>query len=255
MKLKRLGSVIVLAAVALGASVPALAELPGSVIRFGYAYLHPIRDVEEDSSRQARLEYEADETTAMFLSYERKIADKTGLAFTLRRLSFDLSGQELILVESSGTNPLGDIYREDRVTGSVSMTPITAGLNFHLNSNESWDIYFGLYGSYTLTDELSFNTLYDRFLPGDPDNPILSGIDVYGGRNELELEDSVGWGAVAGLDWAPGEQESVLVSARLRYDLLGAELAGDGFGNPEFQVDPVSLEVGIAFRLNKPEED
>jgi opacity protein-like surface antigen len=159
-----------------------------------------------------------------------------GLGFGLERRFSDLIGLDLgvdwsqpeVTIDASHPD-VGLIQASDTLT----LWTFRAGLNFHLISGESFDVYVGPAVAWLRpSSELRFRATYE------------------GQSDELRAETSneLGWGATAGFDLSLGEYWMLCGSASyLKADLETTNVETGDDGNSD--LDPLSLRLGVGLRF------
>lgn len=211
-----------------------------NVFRFGAAYVSPTGDlsgeesVNEDLgdgtmlSLEGTLTLEPQSEVALLLGYERRVTDLFGVEFMVWNAKHDVDGRfngEYWLLDS-GTGELiehGAIQFAETL-GDVKVTPLTAGLNFHLTRQSRFDLYVGPTIGYVLYGDLDI------------------------GDERLSIDDDFTWGAAFGVDLPMGDK-GWMFSGALRY--LDTEASPDDLGptDESLDVSPWVVQVSAGYRF------
>lgn len=225
----------------LGVATLAAAADGDNIIRFGGAYVAPTGDLTGEASFvedlgdgttlafDGTLTLEPQSEAALFVGYERRLTDLLGVEFTLWGAEHDVDGQ------LKGTAWLLDSNTGELITtapidateklGTVTVNPVTAGVNFHLTPNARADLYLGPFVSYVLYGDLEAE-----------------------GEQALAIDDDFGWGAVVGVDISLGKSAWLLTGAA-RY--LDTEASPKDLGPDDDPLDVtpwvVQISAGVKF--------
>jgi len=159
-----------------------------------------------------------------------------GFGLGLERRFSDLIGVE-VGVDWSRPETTIDVFHPDvgriHVSDDLSLWTLRAGLNLHLVSGETFDLYVGPVVAWLRPSrELVFSATYEEQ------------------TDELRVKTSseFGWGATAGFDLAIGEYWTVNASASyLKADLTTTDVETGGQNSSGF--DPVTLRLGFGLRF------
>lgn len=231
---KTLAVVVVLMPIAAGAA-PAS---EGYIVRFAGASVNPTGDLRIDESdsfplgdgttleEEVRAAVEADRAFGFCVDIERRFNDLFGLGFTIMRADhdIDISGTETVRIrdDATGTILLEQTERLAISPGSVDMTPLLVGANFHFGGSEKVDLYAGPFVGLIDFGDLTFEG------------------ESVGFKNELA------YGATLGVDVAFGESKAGL-SASARYMIAGAET--DEVPSDTVDLDPLVVMFGLGYRF------
>ncbi|MCU0231641.1 MAG: outer membrane beta-barrel protein [Acidobacteria bacterium] len=115
--------------------------------------------------------------------------------------------------DGSGTIPSNN-YRNTRTTGEFDMLPVSLAANFHVFGRSYVDLYLG---------------------------PVVGWYFM-----SKNMNDTFGYGAQIGADWNLSDKGLALNTA-LKYMFVSPDIAGTG--GLTYDVDPLSLSVGLAYRF------
>lgn len=212
-----------------------------NVVRFGGAYVSPTGDLSgEDSFSEdlgdgttlafaGSLTLESQSAASPFLGYERRFTDLLGLEFTVWSADHDVDGrlQGTAWLLDSNTGELISVASLDvtEKVGKVSVTPLTAGLNFHLTPRSRADVYLGPFVSYVLYGDFEVE-----------------------GADSMAIDDDFAFGGVVGVDIRLGSGGWILTGAG-RYLDTSASPKDLGPGDDPLDVKPwvVQVSAGVKF--------
>lgn len=167
----RKGTVILVAALSLGACSVAAAAQGKHVIRFGGAFVSPTgnyatpiqftADIGNSLSLavDGTFEIEAKEAVALALGYEYRATALVGVDVNVFHANHDVDGR------IQGTYWINDIanngqlvetgpFDESEKLDDMTVTPLTAGVNFHLTPKAKVDFYLGAFAAYVTFGDL-----------------------------------------------------------------------------------------------------
>lgn len=219
---------VALVLAALLASLPALAAEPARVLRAGAVYLMPMERT-QDTQGLVTTRFEPDDAIAPFVAFAIPLKQEDGkwsAEFSVWTTTFDIDGLESETI----INP--DFTRdviETPFEGEITVTPITAGLNYHASRSDRWDIYIGAYLLYALMDDLE--------------------VSSEAGSGSVSIENDLSWGALVGLDFIPKNDSKWRLTSSIRYTFIDAEFSESGTDNFAFEIDPLSVQAGIGYQF------
>ncbi len=229
-----LAAVCAIATVA-AAQAQGTAPATTSVLRFGLTYASPTGDQTFTDPFDYEYTSEFDSALGASVSYEYRFSPRLGVEAGVSYVSSDLD-------LSVGDALTGETFATG--SDSISMMPLTIGLNIYLAGGDPWSFY--------VAPELAYITY------GNSDVTLSDEIGELA-TAEIELESEFTWGVKVGFDWA--FNPSWALTARAEYIDAKAEVDdiffddGDGgFDVPEFNgqklnVKPILVTVGLAYRF------
>lgn len=229
---------VVVVAVLLLVAVASAEAREGYILRFAGASIYPTGELRIDErdafplgdgtilEEEFRAAVEADSAFGFCIDVERRFSDRFGLGLTLMRAEHDVDafGSETVRIRDDATGSVLFEHSESLAAplGSVDVTPILLGANFHLTPGRRVDLYAG---------------------------PFVGLIDFGDLRAEGErigFKDELAYGATLGLD-VPFGQSSAGFAASARYMIAGAET--DEVGSETLDLDPLVVLVGVGYRF------
>jgi len=210
----------------------------GYIVRLAGASVQPTGDLSMDESdafplgdgttleERIQAKVEADSAFGFCIDIERRFNDLFGLGFTVMRADhdIDLTGSATVLIRDNATNTI--LFQETEALtmplGSVDMTPILVGANFHFGGSERVDLYAGPFVGLIDFGDLTFE------------------------GERLAFKDEFAYGATLGLDVALG-QGSAAFSASARYMVAGAQT--DEAQSDTLDLDPLVVLFGLGYRF------
>lgn len=236
----RTAGVVVLVLCLVGACGVADSADGKNVFRFGGAYVSPTGDLSGEESAEedlgdgtmlaleGTLTIEPQSEMALLLGYERRFTDLFGLELVMWNAKHDVDGRFdgdywLLDSETGGLIETGSLAFTEKL-GDVSVTPLTAGVNFHLTRQSRIDLYAGPTIGYVLYGDLGI------------------------GEEKLPIDDDFTWGAVVGVDVPLGEKGWMFTGA-VRYLDTEASPEDLGPGDNALDVSPWIVQVSAGYRF------
>jgi hypothetical protein len=201
----RVAKILLLLAVLLliGSAVAQARE--GYIVRFAAASVNPTGDLRVDDQEtlplgdgttlvtRTQAAVEADSAFGFCIDFERRFNDLFGLGFTVMRADHDVdaSGTETVRITDDATNAVLLDLTEDLTMslGSVDMTSLLLGANFHFGGNEKVDLYAGPF--------IGLVSFGDLVFEGD----------------RVGFKDELAYGATLGLDVPFGQGKAAFSAA------------------------------------------
>ena len=233
----RVSKVLLLLAMALLVLAAAAEAREGYIVRFAGASIQPTGDLRMDESmvlplgdgttleEDLRATVEAGSALGFCFEIERRFSDLFGLGFTVMRADHDvdLAGSSTVRIrDPNGAVLISMTESQNMRLGSVRMTPLLLGANFHFGGGEKVDLYAGPFVGLVDFSDLTFE--------GDT----------------IGFKDEFAYGATLGLDVPLGER-SIGFSAAARYMVAGAET--DEVDSDTVGLDPLVVLFGVGYRF------
>lgn len=229
------------AAMSLSAWGVAAAAQGKHVIRFGGVYVSPNGNYETPIQFTAdlgnslslavdgTLEIEAKGAVGLALGYEYRATQLVGIDANLFRANLDVDGR------IQGTYWINDLANNGQLVetgpfdasenvGHLTVTPLTAGVNFHLTPKSKVDFYVGAFAAYVAYGEL----------------------DVEG--ETLGFDNDFSWGVVSGID-VPVRDRGWFFGGAIRYMETKAAFDDPAAGGDALDINPIVVQATAGYRF------
>ncbi len=174
-----------------------------------------------------------------------------GVEFRLNdRLGIEVGASWIDLEESETVDA---IFLTADLEASLTVTPVTVALDFHLTPQKRYDLYLAPKIGWAFFDDLEIATRIDfsafpfPSLPGFPEISIIPGFDEEISTG-LATEDQFIFGLRLGLD-VPFGDGSWSFSSSIDYTGMDLELEVPDGSIPGVGLDPLSIGAGVAYRF------
>ena len=209
-----------------------------NIVRIGGSYVNVVASTPRTSGfpvDNVMVLWAFDDSTAPFVSWERRIGPKAGLELSISRISLDLAS------EATHTVLLGpdEFVMRETISGGTTMTPIELALVYHGGTSDRWDFYIGAMLAYVLYDDLEHDaSQVVRQL--DPDVPATG--------NRIGLNNRMGWGVLIGLDLMTRPDGPWRFSFSARRLFTQAEFT-ESKTSLAIDIDPWEWRLGLGYRF------
>lgn len=237
----RRGLVILAAAIFLGACGVTAAAQGKHVIRFGGVYVSPNGDYAAPIQFTAdignslslavdgTLTLEAQQAVGLALGYEYRATRLIGVDVNLFRSKHDVDGRIqgtywILDLANNGQLVETGPFDESETLDDITVTPLMAGVNFHLTPKARVDFYLGAFAAYVTYGDL----------------------DIEG--ETLGFAADVAYGAVVGID-VPVRDRGWFFGGAIRYLKTKAAFDDPEAGGDALDFNPIVVQATAGFRF------
>ncbi len=264
------------------ASSFAFAEAGKSKIRFGLQYVSPtgdfkysefdagpIEDYEayfpdpiDDFFLVTATDYsltnktEADAAMAFFFGYEYMVTDMIGIDANISYSKHDIDSDTILDFTWTGEGT-GNWNHPIHETGTITMMPITVGVNFHVMKKEKVDLYLGPFLGYVMYGDAKIDKYSETFnVTSDPLVDPFPLTAYFSGNvgEKVKIKNDFGFGAVVGID-VPFSNNWMFTTA-LKYLKTKASVDKEmpipwAVENPSADIDinPWVIQIGVGYQF------
>lgn len=222
-------SVVGLACLAAGSiALPAVAKNGQWHLRAQAAWVYPDLDWQMSPEPGELVTVDADDTWGLGISGEYQVSELLGVELGILRTSPDV---RIVSEEQSLGLSLS-------ATDSLTMTPLSIGLNFHLTSARRFDFYLGPFLAYVLYGDLEWRV---------NETVVVGGVPIVLDETlRTSVANDLAYGAVAGVD-IPLGPEGWCFSGAVKYLATELDATNPDGDSENLSLDPLLVLVGVRY--------